>query len=512
MAELHVEICSHFFKVTQITPRGREAVVLFAKKMAQWGYNRVPTPGGRARFVYEPLRMFCAATADRTEYRFHIHQLKKFREQLEFCNLTEDLVTFQERPMYVAADEQIPIQSHWKDREDQVPVVEYLLAPEPHQKLVQLQTGKGKSYVTMRAMAELAKRVCIIVRPMYLDKWVEDILRTCDLKPEDLIVVQGSSQLVALIELARQNALEARIVLVSNKTMQNWLKLYEKLRDDSLNAGYGCVPDEFLQTIGAGVRVIDEVHQDFHLNFKLDLYTHVPNSISLSATLLADDDFINKMYEVAYPAIERYQGPAYHKYVAARAVMWKLRYPNKARTKSFGTKTYSHVEFEKSIIRYPDTLRNYLTLIYQVVRGGFLRKDYLKGDRCIVFCATIDLCTRLTEFLKQQMPGMDIRRYVEDDPFENLQGEIIISTLLSAGTAVDIDRLTTAILTTAITSSQGNVQGFGRLRVLKDGRTPEFYYFVCEDIPKHIDYHERKRVLLEDRALSYKSVSMPSLV
>lgn len=858
MSELDVEICSHFFRVTRITVRSRPAVQAFAKKFAQWGYNRVPTEGGRARVVYEMLRVFAAATGDRSEYRFHIHELEKFREHLKANWLTENLVSFTTRPMYEPVKVQIPIQAHWTDREHQPPVIEYLTAPEPVQKLVELQTGKGKaqpldakikvpggwktmgemregdpliapdgtvtsvtgvhpqgerevfkvtfadgrsteccsehlwevfyintqphcrwrvvntlevlrlismpnprvyvrlmkpekapqidlpmdpyvfglllgdghignqtlrlssadsfiveqvtallpsdlqmtrqriydygivrssktylknsylevfrelglggklshekfipevylngsfsqklfvlqglldtdgtvqqsgsvsysttslelakgvqylirsiggiaaihlrttsfthqgekkegrtcydvdiryskpsllfrlprklarindanqyaetlklrvvsvepvgrkevqcisvahperlyitddfivthnSYCAMRAFSILAYRTVLIMRASFLTKWHDDIMRTCDLTADDVMVIQGGADLMALIDLAKCGMLTAKIILLSNKTYQNWIKLYENMREETLDAGYGCLPDQLYEVLGAGIRAIDEVHMDFHLNFKIDLYTHVPHSMSLSATLITEDRFVESMHDVAYPAIQRYKGDAYDRYVAARAVIYRLEYPNKVRTKAPGTGSYSHHEFEKSIIRREPTLRNYMNLIRQVVQGGFFRKDYRKGDRCIVFCISIDMCTRVTEFLKSIYPTMDIRRYVEDDPYENLmEAEISVSTLQSAGTAVDIDQLTTAILTIAIASSAGNIQGFGRLRNLKDGRTPEFYYFVCEDVRKHIDYHERKRVLLETRALSYKSLSMPNPV
>ena len=78
----------------------------------------------------------------------------------------------------------------------------------------------------------------------------------------------------------------------------------------------------------------------------------------------------------------------------------------------------------------------------------------------------------------------------------------------SAGTAVDIDKLSTVIMTTAMNSSQGNIQGMGRLRELKDGSTPRFLYFVCTDIDTHIRYHVRKREILKSRARYYSAINI----
>jgi hypothetical protein len=158
-------------------------------------------------------------------------------------------------------------------------------------------------------------------------------------------------------------------------------------------------------------------------------------------------------------------------------------------------------------------LNNYLKLITDVLKMGHFRNGYQFGDRCLIYCAGIEMCTIVTEHLRKLYPHLKINRYVEEDPYENLmESDITVSTLLSAGTAVDIPMLTTVILTTAVSSSPSNLQGFGRLRELKDGRPPQFYYFVCEDIPKHTEYHDRKRDLLETRALNYKSWPMPARV
>jgi superfamily II DNA or RNA helicase len=151
-------------------------------------------------------------------------------------------------------------------------------------------------------------------------------------------------------------------------------------------------------------------------------------------------------------------------------------------------------------------------MIDRILRGIWL-KDYKEGDKAIIFCASIDFATYLTNFLKTRYQNFDVRRYVEEDPFENLmEADVRVTTLISAGTAVDIAQLTTTVMTTSISSSQANEQGIGRLRPLKDGRTPEFAYLVCEDIEKQIEYHEKKRGIINDLAASYRNIHMDVLI
>ncbi|MNU19687.1 hypothetical protein D3C71_79200 [compost metagenome] len=512
MVELTVIVRSHYFLVKRIQVRAQETVSGFARKFIHWGLDK----GRGGKWHHVAQRVYAAATkhgADQryySEYRFHINTLPTFKEALKTNFITDAMVEWVEEAIPTPVKVSLPIFPHWAPREQQPEVIEYLMKPPPPRaKFVSLQTGKGKSYTWMVSASQKGVLPVILVRPMYLDKWLIDIRKTFDIAIEDLMVIRGSAQLIALLAMAQAGLMDAKIVLISNKTFQNWIKLYEQLGEDATrDQGYPITPGEFCELLGAGERLIDEVHQDFHLNFKIDLYTHVQGSTSLSATMLADDDFLNKMYEVAYPANSRYEGGAWDKYISAKAVFYKLRQPNKLRcTDPKGR--YNHILFEESVMKNDLLCSNYMRLILQIIKGTWLR-DYKEGQRLVVFAASIEFCTMLTEFLKSQFPNKDVRRYVGEDPFENLmEPDIRVTTLLSAGTAVDIPNLSTTLLTTGVNSSQSNVQGLGRLRKLEDGTTPEFVYLVCEDISKHIIYHERKRELLKDRTESYKSVFMP---
>ncbi|WP_321936261.1 hypothetical protein [Paraburkholderia sp. J8-2] len=125
--------------------------------------------------------------------------------------------------------------------------------------------------------------------------------------------------------------------------------------------------------------------------------------------------------------------------------------------------------------------------------------------RATVFCASIDFCTLLANWLSEHYRDLRVERYVGslNDPYENLiTPDISVSTHGSAGTAVDIPQLTAVIMSQSMRSSPGSVQNLGRLRKLPDGRRPSYTFLVCEDIPKHIEYHEHRQKLLDGRVKS----------
>ena len=506
MSELVVSINSHFFKIDQITPRARPAVTSFAKLFVQYGYVRLPHI---RKPIYRPIKVYGASTEDRTEYRFHINSLNKFKEHINFYGLTDSLVEFKQLPIPTPVPIDLKIKDGWVPREHQVPAIDYLTEDIlPLRKFLNLRTGKGKSFCLMQAIANLKVRALLIIKPSFFEKWVIDLKKTCVLEDGDVVTVSGGEQLMSLIELGETNELTAKVILLSNKTYQIWISLYEKFGEGIKDLGYSCNPDELCEKIGAGIRAIDEVHLDFHLWFKIDCYTNVERSITLSATLISDDAFVSNMQEIMHPPLHRYQLATYVPYIASTAVFFSLKYPHKVRTKENGSKMYSHHAFEKSILRDTAMTDNYMKLIEKVVEGTYI-KNYKPGQKCLIFCISINMCTVVMEYFASKYPDKKVSRYVEKDPYENLMtADICASTMQSAGTNVDIPDVSTVIQTMAMKSSPGNIQGMGRLRELKDGSTPEYLYFVCEDIKKNLEYHERKMVILRKEAKSHRIIYM----
>lgn len=508
--DLVIDKRSHHFKVYNFSYLAKRVIEEYAKRLIHWGYIRQ----GR-QFKRSALKVFAASNFNRDEYRFHIHSFDDFIRFIKERGINESKMTINEIELREVELVDIPIKEGWVPRDYQEPVIEYITKEEgARQRLVLLQTGAGKSACAMFANSRLGNRFIMVARPMFLEKWVLDIKKTYDIPEDEILVIRGGASLMALIEKAKNNQLDARVILISNKTLQIYINNYERFGQKMLDMGYDSIPDDLFQILGGGLRVIDEVHLDYHANFKLDLYTHTNRSVSLTATLLTDDPFIRSMHELGYPIKDRYVGEDHAPYINSIAMMYQFEHSRKIRYLDFSGKTYSHHVFEQSIIRYPEILKNYMKMVYKCIDTYFInRPDRKPGDKFIVFCSSIDLCTRMTEFLQDKFPSLDIRRYVEDDPYENLmEPDGRVSTLLSAGTAVDIDQLTTTFLTTAVNSSPSNVQGFGRLRKLKDGRNPMFIYFSDMNNGKHLDYHEKKREIIKPRSLNFKEVHYSSLI
>lgn len=514
MAEflLTITIGSHFFKVTHFDDNIKSIIYKFINgKYIRYGFEKIR---GTSKFRRVPQAVFAAATKDRNEFRFHINQYEEFVRQLTYESVSLDRVKVIKLEDY----EPLPLGTTLKDewvgveREHQIPISEYLKDENTSpRKFVGIQTGGGKGYMAMVGASHYGKLIALVLRPMFIHKWVEDLQKYLKISPEEIMVIQGLTHLKLLFEQKRNGQLDnIKAFIFSNKTLQMWFKEYGEYKEGIRELGYGITPEEMFPYLGVGLRIIDEVHMDFHLNFKIDLFTHVPKSISLSATLDNKDQFMLKMYELAYPLKDRYKSAPPEKYSTARCVLYNIAGAPyvKIKTSEYGSKNYSHNAFEDFIMKSPERLKNYLNLIKHITQMSFM-EDYKEGERLVIFAYKKEMCALIVNHLKKHYPNIDTRRYVAEDPPENMYEPVIrVTTLGSGSTAHDITRLKTAIMTVNVDSLQSNIQAFGRLRKIP-GLQTRFFYFICADVEKHMQYHKAKMDLLRDRALNFNIINAP---
>lgn len=355
-------------------------------------------------------------------------------------------------------------------------------------------------------MVKLEKLTVVVLMPKYILTWLTGLDDFVKLNPGDVMVVQGSAELNGCMKLAEENKLDAKIVIVSLPTLQYFMSEYEDTNGKM--KGYTHTPDEFWKLLNPGFLIVDEGHESIHALFKLDLYTNVMNKLVLSATLEADDEFINDIYYVIYPNSMRFKNGEYDKYIESIALMYGLQNPNLVKFKGFGG-TYSHVKFEQSIIKNKKLLWSWLEFNRTVFEHLFIRKKE-DGMRCLIYCATVEMCLLVASHLTEAYPELDIRKFTQEDPKETLyEADCSVSTLKSAGTGVDIPELFCVICTVAIGSKQQSNQSLGRLRRLKSfpDAVPRYCYLTCTGIKQHMDYHRRKVTTFANKTLSQKEVN-----
>lgn len=368
---------------------------------------------------------------------------------------------------------------------------------------------------TFCALAELARRgevFVAIVLAQFVGKWVNDIANTLKVDKKEILKVQGSAELKALTEMAvTKGALEGfKAIVISNRTYENYLRAYERHENELQDLGYMCKPEELFEKLGAGTRLIDEVHMQFYAQYRLDLYTHVPQSISLSATLINKDPEIERIYKTAYPMPERYREGPVDKFTDAYAVRYSVN-PRWRYKTSYKEPNYSQNAYEESILKNKEFAVSYCQMIKTFVQAGYVR-NYEPGHKAIIFCGTVAMCGHLATYLQNAYPQYNVKRYVAEDPYEEnyKQPDIRVTTIGSGGTGHDVPGMTDAHLTPGLESIQANIQAFGRLRKIPNKQT-RFYFYTNTDIRKHLKYDRSKTQLMRERAKSLTPIAYGEL-
>ncbi len=503
---IKVLVSTHNFCV--LNPQGniRQQVIQFIGRLIYRNAMR----NSKGQVISDNSKTFATTTKSRKEFRFHINVLEDFIAFMSDVGINVSEFNFVTVPLKEPVVIALNPNKDVVPRDNQVSVVDFIIDKEKTNcKLVPLPTGQGKTICALLGITHIPYRTIMILKLSYINRWIPDTKKVLGLEDEDILTVTGGGQLRALISRVMSGELNFKVALISNKTYQSYISEYELYGEDLLNMGYDCLPQDFFDSLGVGWRIIDEVHQDFHFNFKLDLYTNVKHSVSLSATLMNNDPFLEDMYKIAYPTKLRYQGSKIVKYVNSTAVIYTIEDGVNVRTNFRGTKSYSHIAYEESIIKNKLLLSNYLKMIDDIVFEGYIQKKS-EGDKLAVFAASIDMCKKITAFLKETYPELTVEKYTAEDDYKNLiDSDIRVTTIQSGGTAHDIPNLTTVILTVSIDSIQANVQTFGRLRDLGDRQT-RFYYLVNDNVKKHFMYHLNRKKMLESRAKTYRETRYAS--
>ena len=494
---MKVQKYSHHFVVSGFNKEQKTYIHRYAMRYGQMGPVRV----GPGKFIQKIVRVFAVSTLDNLYYRFHINQLEEFYEYMATKGCPRGSVVESPAPSYVITGADFDIKSWVEARDYQEVILEEITGDSETQWLVPLQTGKGKTATFFIAASRIKHTAAMIIKPMYIDKWISDFKEIIEHKKGDLMVIRGSAALITYMNLAKAGELKAKFYIFSNKTLAMYFK---HLRDNNGDLGpYPLPPEELFSAAGIGLRGIDEVHQDYHSNWVLDCHTHVNRSISLSATFLTEDTLLQKLYKIMFPRKNRATVPEWEKYIVAKALVYGMKDPHKVKYMNNALNSYSHIKFEQSLHKLKRMMNGYLDIIEDTVETSYISRRK-PGTKMLVFASLVETCDTILERLQKKYPDLDIRRYTSDDDYANVQeADIVVSTIKSAGTAIDIPGLISVLMTDSVDSIQANVQALGRLRKPKFDLDVEFLYLVCRDIQKQVTYHERKKEKFKGKVLNH---------
>lgn len=463
------------------------------------------------KFQWNPLRKKSVMMKDKEFYLikkdgthvFPIGCLKRFLSILGNSAKVkaENIELIRNKNELLGRDADLKFREEFVPREYQQDYVDVLTEKWNDILLVDLQTGKGKTFIAMNAICKLKKKTAIVILASYIEKWLDDVEKYTHTPKDKVYVVKGEKSWREIMTMPEEEIDKYDFYIFSTRTLSNLFNSYL-----SGDYPYDLNPTETFNRLGIGVLLSDETHQEFHVVFRTLLMFQVDKVIALSATLDSNQPKMRYLYSTMFPDENRISNIIkYDKYIEIINVAYQILYPNAVKHQS--SQGYSHTTFEQSIMKRLNLLKAYKDMIFHYIEEGYIKRKK-PGEKCLIFCGTINMCKYLAEMANRQFNAgknkFDIRTYIEEDPYENImEADICFSTVLSSGTAVDIPNLLTVIQTTVIASLQQNVQALGRLRRLKD-RDVKFYCIFCKNMQKQYHINSQRISVLKPLSKSFK--------
>lgn len=494
MKKMRIDLYTHFFKISHVHPSAYYALRRAFQELLQVQFVKI-----RGKVQKQNKNIF-AAKSDEGEYRFHINYLPRFKEMLRDGLINDDEINYFKHEYPEPAEIDVKVPEKFQMRDYQEEALSYIL-DEGHSKLVAFSMGLGKTLTAVKAGELLGYRTIIIVLGRYKEKWRDDVLELYG-PDTNFMLVKGLAHLLSLIEQAKEGKPVPDVIIVTTTTMQLYIKEWEKHQGKEIE---GMVPpEEMYEILKIGYRIIDEAHQHFHMVFKNDLYSNLYKAVYLTATLESNDKFIQAMYNLIWPRAMRGQAVKPAPYDKTTALLYQHLNPDRVRWKS--NQGYSHVMYEQSIWKHIPSRVEYLDMIGDVVEQKFLPL-YEPGKKMLIFCSLVDTCKEVADYLNQRFKDKkwQISKFTAEDNKEIIDtNDITVSTLGKAGTALDISGLIVCFNTVALAEPKANLQAKGRLRDLSkkpgfEHIVPEYIYTVATDIPRHVQYHQEKKMLFAGR-------------
>lgn len=494
MVEGILEFYSHFYTVNPVGPRMRVA-------LREWltGLIEKKLTKKRGKFYMEPHCVYAAKSTRHGRYHLHRNEWELFHDHLKKHGIQDNVLEFRYHEPVAGAAVTLDM-GEWVPWDNQVPVIDFAFRGD-RQTCITTQMGGGKTIMALFIATRFGQRFAVQTKGGYEGRWLTDAFyKTLNLKPEEVRSCCGAARLYQLIREKKKKGIDdVKAIFISNGAIRTYINNYESGSD----AGTGAEdvpPWELYSFLGVGLRVTDETHQEFHANYIADLYTHVPMTVYLTGTLYPRDEFIKRVYETMLPHRIRKEAAELRVYADMVEVFYNVEDPRLF--ESFNKQSvYSHNEFEKIIMRHPKMLERYKAAVYNYALDQWvLSKE--EGTKLLIFTGLVDMGQHLLEYFRRKLPDLIVNSFNAGDEYDVLEkSDIIFSTVIKAGTAVDIPDLTQVHNTVSSDSPNQNVQAMGRLRELKHRPEVqvEYHAYICEDVPKQVLYSQRRAKLFKPR-------------
>lgn len=355
------------------------------------------------------------------------------------------------------------------------------------QRILIMPTGYGKTYCAIAAIQRFHVRSIIIVRTKNLkDQWIEKFKEYTNMGGPNIVEIESSEQLFKYLK--KPPSANSKVFITTRQLLISYMNRYG---NESLN--------EVMTILGIGLKIFDEVHQEYAATFLIDYFTNVKYTFYLTATFKLSNYMDDKVFQVAYHMVNklRISADESSRHITYIAVIFNSN-PNameehKVAGKKRGFDRYEYIDYELSKGILEQETRKMLNF--------FLKEKRMDG-KTLILSSKKSTCDYFNNVIQSEMNG-SIRScsfYTGNKVDNYKEYDAISATPAMLGTGEDIPGLRFLFNTEPGSSLPNTDQFSGRLRPYEGGSKPTFYVeFIDVGFPKLYDWYQKRRKLLKKK-------------
>lgn len=368
---------------------------------------------------------------------------------------------------------------------------EYRHTASKSQLSVNLNTGKGKTYLAISTIAFSGiKTMIIMYSENLIQQWKREILKYTNLSPKQVCIIEGSGSIYRLLNTDN----DAVIYLVTHGTLKSY----------GDRNGWNKV-GELFEYLKIGIKIFDEAHQNFENILMIDFYTNVYKTYYLTATSLRSSNEENRVYQLSFknvPSID-----LFNKDEDPHTIYTAIKFNSKPNAvEKSGCKNQYGLDRNKYtnyLVKKPIFYKVLYILMNIIIHRTFT------GGKCLIYIGTNNAIEKVYNWVLQNYPelynqvGILSTLADEEHRRDAVNKRIILATTKSAGAGLDIKGLKlTIVLAEPFKSEILARQTLGRTR----DKNTEYIELVDIGFPQCSKYYTQKKHIFLKYALSCREI------
>lgn len=375
---------------------------------------------------------------------------------------------------------------------------EYYATRTKSQLQVNLNTGKGKTYVSIGTIAMTGIKSAIITySKSVLDQWRDRILEYSNIRPREIFEIEGSGSITMLLQKSEKEIKQYKVFLIPHATIRSYAETHGW---DSITA--------LFKHIRVGLKFYDEAHQNFDNMCMIDFYTSVYKTYYITATPALSNPDENRIYQTAFKnvlAIDLFHEDTdpHTKYIAIRYNSRPAPYVISNCKGKYGLDRNKYTDY----IVTNEIFHKATTIVLDLA----LKMAKNPDEKILIYIGTNNAIMIMDQWIIQNFPmlanhtGIFSSAVSAEEKQLALSKKIILTTTKSAGAAIDIKGLkVTVVLAEPFKSPVIARQTLGRTR---DDNT---YYIELVDKGFYYcnQYFLSKRSIFDTYAISSQLIDL----